>query len=281
MGGFDLFMAHKNEEGKFVNIKNLGYPINTAGDETGLIVNAKGDKAYFSSDINKENRRDIFQFDLPQSIRPIEVSYLKGVVFDEQTLIRLKANFELYNLKDGSLVSQSQSEERTGEFLLCIPTNQDYMLNVEKKSYLFYSDNFALKGIHHIEEPFIKDIPLKPIEEGKTIVLKNIFYETDSYALKPESVYELNKVVRFLMTNPSIEVEISGHTDNVGTEAYNLNLSKKRAQSVVDYLVDKGIDPTRLKYKGYGYSIPIDTNDTPEGRANNRRTELKVLRKSN
>ena len=151
-------------------------------------------------------------------------------------------------------MSESESDERTGEFLVCIPTNTDYMLNVARKGYLFYSDNFSLKGLFHIEEPFLKDVPLKPIETGGSIILKNIFYETDSYALKPESKYELDKVISFLQSNPSIKIEISGHTDNVGTEVYNQNLSENRAKSVVDYLTSHGIPASQLTYKGYGYS---------------------------
>ena len=277
MGGFDLFVARRNEKGIFDTIRNLGYPINTSGDEVGLIVNAKGNMAYYASDMNKENGKDIFQFELYEEARPEEVSYLKGQVFDQNSLKRLKARFELYNLGDGNLVNQSESDERTGEFLLCIPTNRNYMLNVTRPGYLFYSDNFALNGIHHLDEPFLKDIPLKPIEAGEIVILKNIFYETDSFTLKTESKYELDKIVNFLQYNLSIRIEISGHTDNIGTSDYNQALSENRAKSVVDYLTEKGILIQRLSYKGYGISQPIDTNETEAGRANNRRTELKII----
>jgi outer membrane protein OmpA-like peptidoglycan-associated protein len=276
MGGFDLFISRRDDNGNFTHVKNMGYPINTQADEFGLIVNSKGDRAYYSSDINKEYGKDIFQFDLYAEARPMEVSYLKGQVFDEKTRERLKAKFELYNLNDGQLVSRSESDERTGEFLICLPTNIDYMLNVERKGYLFYSDNFALKGVFHLEEPFLKNIPLKRIETGGSIVLKNIFYATDSYILLPESKYELDKVVKFLNTNTQIKVEISGHTDNVGTVSYNQLLSENRAKSVIQYLTSQGIKIERLSYKGHGFNMPVDSNDTPEGRAKNRRTELKI-----
>jgi outer membrane protein OmpA-like peptidoglycan-associated protein len=227
--------------------------------------------------MKKENGKDIYEFALYKEARPAEVSYMKGQVYDKKTGKRLKAKFELYNLSNGNLVSESESDERTGEFLVCLPTNTDYMLNVACEGYLFYSDNFSLKGLFHIEEPFLKDVPLEPLETGGTVVLKNIFYETDSYELKPESKYELDKVVKFLQSNPKIKIEISGHTDNVGTAAYNQLLSQNRAKSVVDYLISKGIPEAQLTYKGYGLSSPVDTNDTPEGRANNRRTELKIV----
>ncbi|MBN1952255.1 MAG: PD40 domain-containing protein [Bacteroidales bacterium] len=277
MGGFDLFISRMNQEGRFLDIQNLGYPINTPGDEFGLIVNAKGDVAYYASGRNKNQGLDIYQFTLYEEARPREVSYLKGKVFDEESLRRLKAEFELYNLETGELVNRSYSNERSGEFLLCIPTNEDYMLNVQKNGYLFYSDNFALKGVYHLDQPFLKDIPLKPIKEGVTIILKNIFYEVDSYALKTESQHELNKVVSFLEKNPDLHIEISGHTDNTGTMEHNLTLSENRAKAVIEYLTVKGIASDRLSYKGYGFSKPVDTNNTQEGRANNRRTELKIL----
>lgn len=277
MGGFDIFITRKDDTGGFKEIRNLGYPINTSGDEFGLIVNARGDIAYYASDADKTNGKDIYQFTLYEEARPEEVSYLKGKVYNEETLERLRAEFVLLNLEDGSVVSRSFSDERTGEFLLCIPTNRNYMLNVDRKGYLFYSDNFSLEGIYHLEQPFIKDVPLKPLSPGGLVILNNIFFETDSYALRDESKYELDKILRFLTVNQAIRVEISGHTDNTGGEAYNISLSENRAASVVKYLINKGIEPARLSHKGYGYSVPVDTNDTPEGRANNRRTELKIL----
>lgn len=277
MGGFDLFKSTKNAEGKWSRPINLGYPINTHRDEIGLIVNAKGNMAYFASDIDQRKGKDIYQFELYPEARPKEVSYVKGRVFDELSHKRLKAKFELFDLADGSLVSKSESDESTGEFLLCLPTDRDYMLNIAHSGYLFYSDNFALSGVHHLDKPFLKDIPLKPIETGQSIVLKNIFYETNSYALKSESQYELNKIVKFLNSNPDVKIEISGHTDNIGTPEYNMKLSQNRAKSVVDYLIRKGINSNRLIFKGYGFTQPIDDNDTDEGRANNRRTELKVV----
>jgi outer membrane protein OmpA-like peptidoglycan-associated protein/tetratricopeptide (TPR) repeat protein len=277
MGGFDIFIARRNEKGNWKHVENLGYPINTNGDEVGLIVNAQGDKAYFSSNRNKEYGKDLFEFNLYKKARPEEVSYMKGVVYDKITRSRLEARFELYDLKNGNLVNESSSDPETGEFLLCIPTNRNYMLNVERSGYLFFSDNFSLQGIFHIDTPFLMDVPMKPIVSGEKIVLYNVFYETDSYQLKPESQYELDKVLQFLNANPDIHIEIGGHTDNIGSEAHNQTLSENRARSVVSYLTEHGINAERLRSKGYGFSVPIETNDSNEGRAKNRRTELMVV----
>jgi len=277
MGGYDLFKVSRNENGTWAEPVNLGYPINTVFDEIGLIVNAKGDKAYFASDRYSEKGRDIFEFDLYKEARPNTVSYLKGKVFDEESKIELEAHFELINLESKETIIEAKSDKESGEFLVCIPANHDYALNVSKEGYLFYSDNFSLKGVFEITNPFLKDVALKPIKIGETIILKNVFYATDSYELVDKSVVELEKLLEFLTKNPTVSIEISGHTDNVGTSEYNKILSENRAKSVYNFLVEKGIDKKRLTYIGYGEEKPIAVNDTDEGKSQNRRTEIKII----
>ncbi|MBN1188023.1 MAG: PD40 domain-containing protein [Bacteroidales bacterium] len=277
MGKPDLFVSRMDASGDWGLPENLGYPINTNGQEIGLFVNAKGNIAYYSSDRMEGRGKDIFMFELPQNSRPTMVSYMKGKVFDSETNKPLAARFEIIDLANAVTTNQAASEGETGEFLVCIPTDKDYGLNVNRKGYLFYSDNFSLHGLHDITKPYYKDIPLLPIKEGQKIVLRNIFYATDSFRLKSESRAELNKVVEFLKGNPSVVIEISGHTDNMGTSQHNITLSQNRAKSVVDYLYGQGVDMKQMKYKGYGETQPITNNDTEEGRAQNRRTELKIL----
>ena len=277
MGGFDLYLTRKDSSGRWQTPINLGYPINTWNDEIGLIVNARGDKAYFSSDREKGKGKDLYEFELYKEARPEMVSYVKGIVFDSYDRKRLEANFELIDLESGETVNQSKSNPLTGEFIVSLPVNKNYALNVSKTGYLFYSDNFSLKGIHEIANPFVKNIPLKRIKVGEKVILRNIFFATDSYALKPESKVELNKLVDFLENNPGIKIEIGGHTDSIGTEAYNQILSENRAKSVRNYLVDHSVDPERLTYKGYGFSQPVNTNSTAKGRAQNRRTEFRIV----
>src|SRR5690606_2261971 len=122
------------------------------------------------------------------------------------------------------------------------------------------------------------DIDLERASEGTSAVLENIFFDVDKYDLKEKSVTELRKIIRFLMENPAVRVEISGHTDNTGSAAYNLQLSERRAQSVMDYLVSHGISTERLIPKGYGSQQPIASNDSEEGRQANRRIEFKIIR---
>jgi len=277
MGGFDLYKITKNDDGTWGEAVNLGYPINTVSNEIGLIVNAKGDLAMFSSDRIPKKGKDIFEFELYKEARPQAVSYFKGTVFDKDSKQKLQAHFELINLETKEIVMQEQSDEISGEFLVCIPTNSDYALNVSKEGYLFYSDNFSLKGTFEITEPFVKDIALKPIKVGEKLVLKNVFYKTDSYELTKKSVVELKKLQGFLVNNPRLKIEISGHTDNEGTTEYNLNLSMNRAKSVYNYLINNEISKNRLEYKGYGEQQPMQLNETEKGRAENRRTEIKII----
>ncbi|MDD3741429.1 MAG: OmpA family protein, partial [Bacteroidales bacterium] len=275
MGDFDLFFS-KNVDGLWQTAVNVGYPINTKGEERSLIVNAKGEIAMFASTAGNKDL-DIYYFEIPEEIKPVTVTYVKGYVYDSKTNDRLQAKCELIDLETEEKVVEIFSDAQTGEYMVCLPINRDYALNVEKQGYLFYSENFSLTNLENPEEPYIMNIPLQPLSDGVVVVLKNIFFEFNSFELLPESYAELNKVVEYLNTNPNLKIEIGGHTDNIGTKAYNKTLSENRAKSVFDYLIEKGIDKSRLSYQGYDFSIPIATNDTDEGRALNRRTEFKVI----
>jgi len=279
MGGADMFLS------KFDNIKqlwsqpkNLGFPINTSADEINIIVNANANKAYLSSDkASGMGKQDIYYFDLYEDIRPTKVTYLKGKVYDSISKNTLSADFELIDLGSNEIFIKSVSDKLNGSFLICLPVNINYALNVSKEGYLFYSENFSLKNENSNTEPFLMNIALQPIKQGFSVILKNVFFDTDKYELKPESEVELLKLVAFLRSNPKIRIEIGGHTDNIGSEKYNLSLSENRAKAVYKFLINNGIEKLRLTYKAYGFSKPIDNNETPEGRSNNRRTEFKVL----
>ncbi len=280
MGGFDLFVSRMDANGNWTSPVDLAYPINTYADEINLVVNAKGDVAYISSDkLGGKGGMDIYSFKLYKEAQPVMVTYFKGIVFDKETKQRLEAKFELIDLATGKIVSGSSSDKITGEFLLALPTEKNYGLNVSKPGYLFYSDHFELIGGNSKTKPFIYNVPLQPIRVGETVILKNIFFDIDKYDLKEESRSELGRLIQLLKSNLQIHIEISGHTDNHGTADHNLVLSRSRAQAVYNYLVVNGISKERLSYAGFGMTRPIDTNDTEQGRANNRRTEFSVVAK--
>jgi len=277
MGGLDIFVSKLDEEGNWGKPVNLGYPINTFKNENSLLVGADGKIAYFASDRAQGiGELDLYSFELPAQFSPEKVSYFAGKIYDVKTKKPLAANFELIDLESEKVIVQSESNPKSGEFLVTLPSGRNYALNASKDGYLFYSENFALKDNNN-NTPFKQDVPMNPIEIGEKIVLKNIFFETAKYDLKAESMVELKKLKSFLNDNSSIKIEISGHTDNVGNENANQILSENRAKTVYNYLIKEGIVETRLSWKGYGANLPISDNDTELGRSKNRRTEFKIL----
>jgi len=276
MGGYDIYMSKMQDDSTWSEPKNLGYPINTYNDEMGLVIDVTGTTAYFSSNRDNGNGKDIFYFTLDESIRPDPVSYLKGKVSDKETGKLLKADYELINLSTNKVTVKNTTDE-AGNFLVCLPSGYNYGINVSKNGYLFYSENFMLEGKHPVMEPFIKRIALSQAKVGAKMLLANVFYEVDSWELKKESMQELNNLADLIFNDKDIVVEIGGYTDATGTDEYNLSLSEKRALSVVNYLISKGISSDRLKYKGYGNAFPVGDNVTSEGRKLNRRTEAKVI----
>ena len=275
-GGDDLFLSRKcSPDGKWGTPENLGYPINTIENEGMLVIAADGVTAYYSSDrSDSRGGLDLYTFELRKDIRPLRTLWVKGRVFDAKTLKGLPSAVELTELESQETISKLQTDE-TGNYLITLPVGKDYAFSVNRRGYLFYSDNFSLR--EQADSTYNIDIALQPIEANATIVLKNIFFDLNEYKLKDESEVELDKVVQLLKENPTLKIQISGHTDNIGKAKDNLVLSENRAKEVIKYLVDKGIQSSRLSYKGFGSTMPIADNSTEAGRAKNRRTELKVI----
>ncbi|MCU4175434.1 OmpA family protein [Carboxylicivirga sp. N1Y90] len=279
MGKMDLFLTRLKANGDWQEPQNLGYPLNTSNDEIGLVINAKGDMAFFSSDglSEKNTGKDIYKFEMPQEIRPIPAAYVKGRVFDKDTKEQLNAYLKVNDIDEAQTVVNAESTDFSGEFLFCLASGKQYGLSVEKEGYLFYSSYFNVADEASVDNPQVLDVYLSKIKAGERIILRNVFFETDSYLLAESSNVELDQVIKLLQLNESIKVEIGGHTDNVGSVEYNKQLAKRRAKQVYDYLIAGGIAKEQLSYKGYGQSQAIDSNDTEEGRAKNRRTEVKIL----
>ncbi|HCY41151.1 MAG TPA: hypothetical protein DHV48_07325 [Prolixibacteraceae bacterium] len=279
MGGFDMFYSRLKNDSVWTKPHNIGYPINSFKDEQGLIVDASGKNAYYSSDRPGSQRMDIYSFELHQKARPTAVSYIKGRVRDAVSGQPLNAKVELVDLGNSTSVIKTESCDESGEFLMCLPLGKEYAFNVSKEGYLFYSQNFQMKERMEIIDPYILEIKLNEIEVGGSVVLRNVFFNTGSYELLPQSKVELQRLIDFLITNKSLYIELEGHTDNVGGEDMNRKLSESRAEEVYKYLINTGIEKYRMTFRGFGYSQPISSNETIEGRALNRRTEFKITRK--
>ena len=204
-------------------------------------------------------------------------NYVKGIVRDAQTRSPLGARVELFNINKNELASTVLADSISGEYLIVLTQGADYALYVSHPGYLFKSLNFNYEVQAQLT-PVLLDVLLDPAKAGASAVLNNIFFDLNKYDLKEKSVTELQKVARFLTENPSLRIEIAGHTDNIGAASYNLQLSLKRAQAVSDYLVAHGIGQTRLTQKGYGAEKPLVPNDSEENRQINRRIEFRLLR---
>ena len=306
IGGYDVFKT-TFENGQWTKPVNLGIPINTPDDDIFFALAGSGRRAYYSSaSLNGYGGMDLYKVTilgpekqpllntqdqlLAMAAQPItnlkvekavevtkpKMTLLKGIVYDAKTNEPLEAILNLIDNEKNVILASFKSNAATGKYLVTLPSGKNYGIAVQRDGYLFHSENFNLPADAEYQE-VTKDIPLKKIEIGNAIVLKNIFFDFDKATLRPESYNELDRLVQLLTENPNIKVEISAHTDSKGSDEYNLKLSQKRAESVVNYLIGKGIPASRLIAKGYGETQPIDTNDTEEGRQNNRRVEFKII----
>lgn len=279
MGGFDVFKSEWDETTEtWGKPKNLGYPINGPDNDVGFIMSASGKHAYMSAyHGDSKGKEDIYRIDFPEG--SIEhLTLLKGHIYDQETKTPVHAKIEIIDLEKHKSIAVFESNSSSGHFLVSLPAGKNYAIEIESDDHLFHSENFNLPitdGYHEVE----KDIYLEKIQVGKKMVLNNIFFDFNKSSLTDASTDELNVVKKFLEHNPTVKIEISGHTDNRGSHDYNHTLSEDRAHVVVDYLSAHGIDKSRLVYKGYGEDQPIAENDTEENMRLNRRTELKIISK--
>lgn len=275
LGMNDIFMS-THENGQWTTPKNLGFPINTEKDEMGMFVSTDGSKAYFaSSRAEGFGKLDIYVFDLPQSIQPEKTTYVKIHIRNAQTQAALYAQYQIIDINTHEIINKGNSNYE-GSFIVCLSATKNYALVVEKENYLLHTENFSFKE-GTIFQPYELTVSLQPLQKNSEIILNNIFYDINSVTISTSSFAELDKLVEFLTKYKSIKAEVGGHTDNTGDKTTNQQLSLKRAQNVVDYLVQKGIDKTRLIAKGYADSVPLLPNDTEAHRAKNRRTVFKIL----
>lgn len=274
-GNSDLFVVRKDISGKWGKPENLGFPINTIENEGSLAVSADGLTAYYGSDrSDSRGGYDLYKFDLRPDIRPYRTLYVKGKVIDKKTNKPLPSTVELIDNSNNNALMNVSTDE-LGEYFITLPTGKDYTFTVNRKGYLFYTELYALSN-KEADSVYKKDIYLQPVELNAVTTFNNVQFATNSYQLQPSAYIELDKLLQVLTENPSLKVEIGGHTDNVGKAEDNLVLSTNRAKAIVEYLAGKGIPASRMTYKGYGATQPVADNATEEGRARNRRTTFTV-----
>jgi outer membrane protein OmpA-like peptidoglycan-associated protein/tetratricopeptide (TPR) repeat protein len=290
MGGYDIFKTTL-QNGKWTKPVNLGYPINTSDDDVCIVLTASGEYGYYTS-IRPEGfgKRDIYRISFLDEIERIKnqpkLTLLKGIIYDSKTKAPIEATIEVFDNDSNKVVATFSSNSETGKYMISLPSGRNYGINVDAKGYIFHSENVNLPEYAGFEEK-VNDIGLQKIEVGAKVVLKNIFYDYGKASLRSDSYNELDKLVKLITQNPKLRVEISSHTDSRGSAAYNKDLSEKRAQSCIDYLVSKGISRDRLIAKGYGKEQPVifddeialfDSEDLREqAHQLNRRTEFKII----
>ena len=276
LGGYDLFVSRQDELGRWSLAKNIGYPTNSRFDDINIFVSIDGKQSWLSSDRDNGNgNMDIYSFNNYQEILPQKLMYIEGTVVDEVDNKPLKAKIEITNLSTSERVNTTFSDSVTGRFLIVIYPDVDYAFNISKKGYLFLSENINIED--SISSELVRqEFQLSPFTKGNKLTMNNINFEFNEFTLLPSSFIELDKLVELLNNNPMSKIEIIGHTDNSGDADYNMALSLKRAEAVGRYLIDHGIELRQLAFLGMGANMPIVSNDTEEGRAINRRTEVRV-----
>lgn len=277
MGKLDIYFSKRGNDGQWETPVNLGYPINTEKDESSLFVNLSGRIAMFSSQAREsKGANDIYYFELPETLRPEKVIYVKGEVRDKSDKRPLNSLVDVVDLSTGNVVHSAETFVTDGKFLISLPAGKSFAFNVSRPGYLLYSENFTVDTTQ--SSSTVYNIALEKIQLGSEVILKNIFYQSNAFTLEERSAAELEKLALFLQKNPGMVVEIQGHTDNVGSKSYNKELSHNRAKTVYEALLQLGVQAKQLVFQGYGDSQAVADNSTESGRAINRRTQFKVLK---
>lgn len=256
--------------------QNLGPLLNTPAWDAYYSIPASGDYAYFASNQNSIGGADIFRAPLPASVRPKPVVLVTGIVRNAKTNEPMAAKITYESLTSGKELGFAHSDAKTGFYSIVLPPGEEYGFLGEQKEFFPVSENLDLRNLAQYAE-LKRDLSLVPLEKGNVARLNNLFFDSGKADLRPQSTRELNRLVKTMEEHPAMVIEIVGHTDDVGNDAYNLSLSQRRAAMVLNYLKAKGIAPARLKSTGYGESKPKVPNDSPENQQRNRRVEFAIL----
>ncbi|TDG36120.1 hypothetical protein EZJ43_10595 [Pedobacter changchengzhani] len=277
-GNKDIYFSRLDDRGNWQKPVNIGFPINSFENESGLAVSADGNLGLFSSNLaGGFGGQDIYCFGIPDEAKPAKITYVKGIVKDKDSKKTIESNVQVIDLNTNKTVFDDYTDEKTGEFLAVLPLGGNYLFNISAVGYLFFSDNYDVK-MSDINKPYIIEVDIEKIKAGGNVTLKNIFFDTNKFNLLPASIKELDILVNFLNENEKVNIEIQGFTDNVGDDKLNEKLSFNRANAVYNYLIKNDVDAKRLTFKGFGASKPVADNLTELGRKINRRTSFIITK---
>lgn len=301
-GGYDIFKTTKKEDGTWSAPVNLGAPINTARNQLSYVPLSDEKTAFYSSEsensfggldiyritflgeekpIMQNNEDELISFSLLEKeniklLSPISSTVLSGKISSKRTGGPISATIEIIDKEENKVIYSENSDPESGSYEISLPAGKNYSISIKSDSYMFASDNIEVQKSKKFQR-FTRNFELSPLEIGAAIILKNVFFDSNKATLREESFAELDILAEFINNNQNVTVEISGHTDNIGSTYANKKLSKERAESVVQYLKDKGTNTENVKAVGYGHTKPVATNKTKEGRQINRRVEAKII----
>jgi OmpA-OmpF porin, OOP family len=281
LGDNDIWMTRRLDSTwqKWSDPVNLGSPINTPDWDAFFTLDAGGEYAYLTTSLNTYGESDIVRVKLLEREKPDPVVLVSGNVYNKKTNEPLSASLVYETLPEGTEAGNAISNPSDGAFKIVLPYDKNYSIRATADHFFAISENLNLDSLIKAGYKEIhKDLYLVPIEIGQVVRLNNVFFDFDKWDLRPESYFELDRVVKLLNENPAIEIEMSAHTDSYGSDEYNFKLSDNRARSVMEYIISKGIAPSRIVSQGYGETRPVAPNDTPENRQLNRRVEFKILK---
>lgn len=303
MGGYDIFVCEKTDSLQWSDPMNLGYPINTPDDETSFsLINSRealvssrraggygqediyniiflgGEKPYLLTSSIDTLAWEKVPFFEPLLEPALESTVLEGVITNKQTGGPVEAGIEIIDRELNRVIYNAKSDPSSGKYKVALPAGKNFSIAVKASDYMIVSDNIDVAKSSQFQV-ISRNYALQPIEIGAKLILRNVFFDTGKSSLRSESYAELDALVEFMKINQTIKVEIGGHTDNIGGYSANLLLSKNRAKAVMDYMLTKGLDPSRLVSTGYADKEPVASNKTNDGRQLNRRVEAKVIGK--
>jgi outer membrane protein OmpA-like peptidoglycan-associated protein/tetratricopeptide (TPR) repeat protein len=294
MGGYDIYKTvYDSASQTWIKPVNVGYPINTPDDDISFITTQDGERGYFSS-VREDGfgYQDIYMFTIPEEIKNIteeEPEFVRLPDTKQPVNITVNVRDENNNLINAKVQIRNKSQNvlaavrnlSAGKYSASVKNNEpiEYSISIEKDGYVFINRTYTIPASTDKIQTIEYDFVLKKAVAGSRLVLRNIYFDFDRVTLKDESLFEINKLYSMLSENSRLVVEISGHTDNIGTKEYNKDLSYRRARAVVNVLTRKGIDAARIMATGYGEEKPLVSNDDErDGREINRRVEFKVMR---
>jgi outer membrane protein OmpA-like peptidoglycan-associated protein len=279
-GEVDIYMSKRLSDTwtQWSEPVNLGLGVNSAGFDAYYTLPASGEYGYMVSNVKSYGLTDIIRFKLPKNLRPEPVVLVYGRVLNAKTRAPLKSLIRFEDLTKMKETGEARSDPKTGEYRIALPYGKHYGFHAASRGYLSVNENMEIvTAAEYVEVK--KDLLLVPIEVGESIQLKNVFFVQSKSELKSESYPELNRLVEIMNENPTMEIQLEGHTDFRGNAADNLLLSEQRVEAVKLYLIQKGISAKRVTGKGYGGSRPVAEGDNEESRQLNRRVEFKITKK--